>query len=52
MDMTGKVQESWLTKILVVTFKSIPNVSIELPMNTVLELKQAAKSPDAFPEVR
>lgn len=51
-DMVGKVQESWLTKILVVTFKSVPNVSIELPMNTVLELKQAAKSPDVFPEVR
>jgi hypothetical protein len=51
-DMLGKIQESWLTKVLLVTFKFIPKVSMELPMNTVIELKQAAKSSNAFPEVR
>jgi hypothetical protein len=50
-DMVGKVQESWLTQIVVLTFKFVPNVSIELPMNTVLELKRAAKSPNAFSEI-
>ena len=50
-DMTGKIEDSWLTKILVLTFKSIPRVSIELPMNTALELKVAAQTSKAFPEI-
>jgi len=50
-DMIGKIEDSWLTKILVLTFKPIPRVSIELPMNTALELKAAAQTSKAFPEI-
>ena len=50
-DIVGKIEDSWLTKILVLRFKPIPRVAIELPMNTVLELKEAAHNPKAFPEV-
>ena len=50
-DMIGKVEDSWLTKILVLTFKSTSRVSMELPMNTALELKVAAKTRKAFPEI-
>jgi hypothetical protein len=50
-DMAGKIEDSWLTKILVLTFKPVPQVSMELPMNTVLELKEAAHNPKAFPEI-
>ena len=50
-DMVGKVEDSWLTKILVLQFKPCPRVSLELPMNTALELKKAAQNPQAFPEI-
>ncbi len=50
-EMTGTVQDSWLTKILVLQFKNAPKVSVELPMNTALELKKAAQNPEAFPEI-
>ena len=50
-DMTGKIEDSWLTKILILKFKPVPHVSIELPMNTALELKAAAQNPQAFPEI-
>jgi hypothetical protein len=50
-DMTGKVQDSWLTQVLVLTLKTMPKISIELPMNTALELKKASKTAKAFPEI-
>ncbi len=50
-DMVGKVEQTWLAPILLLSFKPFPRITIELPLNTAMELKAAAQNPMAFPEI-
>ncbi len=47
-DIQSKVEPSWLAPIVMLSFRPFPHVSMELPINTALELRRAALNPKAF----